>query len=88
MGRDHNRSSNAPEPSRLTNGQRRVLVALTAEWKTAWEIVGDGDVATQTARERAARHANELVKLGLAERSDAYRNPVWRQSAVLRDLVR
>ncbi len=88
MGRSHVRSSDALELPRLTSGQRRVLAALTAEWMTARELVGDADIATQTALESAARHANELVKLGLAERSSGHRNPVWRQSAVLRDLVK
>lgn len=88
MERSDVRTSDSLELPRLTSGQRRILAALTAEWVTARELVGDADIATQTALESAAGRANELVKFGLAERSSGHRNPVWRQSAVLRNLVK
>ncbi len=88
MGRDHDQSSSPIDVPRLTTGQRRVFNALTAEWKTAAQIVGGDDPASALECASAARHANELVRLGLAEKSGTYQKPLWRQSAILRDLVR
>lgn len=86
VSRDRDQLLGPLEVPRLTTGQRRIFNALTAEWKTASQFVDSNATATEIAG--AARHANELVKLGLAEKSDTYRNPAWRQSAILRDLVR
>lgn len=88
MDRDHDQVSALKAPPRLTNSQWQIFTALTGEWKTARQIASDAGIATPYANEGAARLANQLVRLGLAEKDHAHRLPVWRHSATMRSLVR
>lgn len=88
MGRNRDRSADVIELPRLTKAQCRVFNSLTTEWKTASQIVGDDAPPTEIASASTTRRANELVRLGLVEKSGAYRNPAWRHAAIVRKLVR
>ncbi len=63
-------------------------MTLTAEWKTARQIASDAGMTAAWARATAAKYANQLVKLDLAEKGGPYHSPVWRHPSAFRTLLR
>lgn len=78
----------AANVSRLTQPQQRILTILTSEWKTAAQIASDVGMTAAWAPAAAAKYANQLVRLDLAEKGGSHRQPVWRHSPPFRTLLR
>lgn len=79
MGAGLQRALAATALTRLNPDQRKVHETLTHDWMNLDELADKANIRCSSPRETAARHANRLVKLYLAEKSGSRAKPVWRR---------
>ena len=87
MGYGLQRAHAATALTRLTERQQQIFGVLTDEWKSSGQIAHEAGIRTSSSQETAAKYANQLTKLYLAEKGGTRSQPLWRRSAIAKSLV-